>query len=278
MEQSKTKIAVLSFYSFIDIPEPDLLVPKILLIGKKKYIRGTILLAKEGFNGSISGSEENLHLLIHEIKKLTSATDVSVKVNYCNEHPFSKLKIKLKSEIVAMSVQDLDVNGLKGEYIDSKDWDEFIQRQDVVLIDTRNKYEVEIGTFEGAVDPKTNTFKEFPAWVENNKNLLEGKKIAMCCTGGIRCEKSTAYLKFLGFKEVYHLNGGILQYLEDTQNQNKMWKGECFVFDDRRAVDDFLAPAFIRPVGKIPSDNKMQGAMKLKNQNVLKVDLGNGSY
>jgi UPF0176 protein len=237
----KDQIAILSFYSFTNIAEPEILLPKILLVGKKKYIHGTILIAHEGFNGSVSGSLENVKLLINEITKLTAATDVNTKINYSSSHPFQKLKVKLKKEIIAMAKGDIDIQNLKGQYIEPKDWDDFLTKKDVILIDTRNNYEIELGTFKGAINPETETFKEFPTWVEGHKDMLAGKKIAMCCTGGIRCEKSTAYLKQLGFNEVYHLKGGILQYLEDTKNKNGTWQGECFVFDDRRAVDDNLS-------------------------------------
>jgi len=236
-------IAVVSFYCFVSIDQPELLIPKILLTGKKKSVRGTILLSEEGFNGALSASAGSVQLVIDQLIKLTYATFVNIKTNYCDKHPFHKLKVKLKPEIVALNAGKIDINTLKGEYIETKQWDDFITRIDVVVVDTRNDYEVEIGTFKGAIDPKTETFKQFPAWVEKNKHLLEGKKIAMCCTGGIRCEKSTAYLKQLGFTEVYHLKGGILQYLEDTANPNGLWQGECFVFDDRRAVAKDLSPA-----------------------------------
>jgi UPF0176 protein len=240
---TEQKIAVVSFYSFVNIPDIEILMPKLILIAKKKSLRGTILLAKEGFNGSISGEKEYADMLISELSSLTKAEDVSSKTNYCDQHPFHKFKVKFKKEIVALGAGEIDVQSMKGEYIEPQDWDEFISRDDVILVDTRNDYEVEIGTFEGAINPFTYTFKEFPEWASKNKNLLEGKKIAMCCTGGIRCEKSTAYMKMLGYNEVYHLKGGILQYIEDTKNPNGKWKGECFVFDDRRAVDGELAPA-----------------------------------
>ena len=241
--QEQENIAVLSFYSFVNIENIDILQPKILLAAKRKYIYGTVIFAKEGFNGSISGQEKNLHWLISEIRKLTGARDISVKVNYCSKQPFSKIKVKLKKEIVALKSGELDVENLKGEYIDSKDWNDFIKRNDVITIDTRNDYEVKVGTFEGAIDPKTSSFSEFPQWTENNMHLFKGKKVAMFCTGGIRCEKSTALLKDMGVKEVYHLNGGILQYLEDTKNKSGVWKGECFVFDDRGAVSSDLSPS-----------------------------------
>jgi UPF0176 protein len=239
----KNQIAVISFYSFVNIPEPEMLIPRALLVGKKKSVRGTILVAKEGFNGSLSGEETSCNLVIETLREITGAEDINIKINYCDVHPFHKMKVKLKPEIVALGFGDIDVNGLKGEYIETKDWDEFISRDDVILVDTRNDYEVEVGTFEGAINPLTDTFKELPKWVEANKDLFAGKKIAMCCTGGIRCEKSTAFMKMIGYKDVYHLKGGILQYLEDTHNANGKWKGDCFVFDDRRAVDDVLAPA-----------------------------------
>lgn len=237
------KIAIISFYSFIDIAEPELLIPKLLYLSKKKSVKGTILLSEEGFNGSLSGEEEFVNLVIDELVNLSNAIDVSRKTNYSDTQPFTKIKVKVKEEIVSMKAGRIDVNGKKGKYIDSKNWDDFISRDDVILIDTRNDYEVQVGTFEGAINPHTETFREFPKWTEENKDLLVGKKIAMCCTGGIRCEKSTAYLKQLGYEEVYHLQGGILQYLEDTKNQSGKWQGECFVFDDRGAVTDSLNPA-----------------------------------
>ncbi|HJD62761.1 MAG TPA: rhodanese domain-containing protein [Rickettsia endosymbiont of Degeeriella rufa] len=237
------KIAILSAYSFVNIEEPESLIPKLLFVGKRKYVKGTIILSKEGFNGSFSGSYESVNLVLEELKKLTNAKDVNVKINYSEIHPFQKLKVRLKKEIVAMNVDNLNVNLFKGEYIETKDWDEFITKQDVIVVDTRNDYEVEVGTFKAAINPYTETFKQFPAWAEQNAELLKGKKIAMFCTGGIRCEKSTSLLKSMGHEEVYHLKGGILQYLEDTQNKNNLWQGECFVFDDRRAVADDLAPA-----------------------------------
>ena len=230
-------MVILSFYTFTNINDPAILQPQILLRAKKKFIYGTVLVAPEGLNGSISGKEEDLHYLIEEMRKLTGAKEISVKVNYCDKQPFTKVKVKLKKEIVALKYSDLDVENLKGEYIETKDW------EDVITIDTRNNYEVKVGTFEGSVDPKTETFREFPEWTKQNLDMLRDKKVAMFCTGGIRCEKSTALLKDMGVKEVFHLKGGILQYLEDTKNVNNTWKGECFVFDDRGAVSSDLSPS-----------------------------------
>ncbi|ADE29633.1 oxygen-dependent tRNA uridine(34) hydroxylase TrhO [Rickettsia prowazekii] len=237
------RITILSAYSFVNIIEPANLIPKLLLVGKKKYIRGTILLANEGFNSSFSGSYENVNIVLKQLIALTGSKDVNVKINYSPVHPFQKLKVRLKREIIAMNVKDLNVDVFKGHYIEPKDWDEFITKQNVILIDTRNEYEIDIGTFKSAINPRTETFKQFPAWVQQNHALLQGKKIAMFCTGGIRCEKSTSLLKSIGYNEVYHLKGGILQYLEDTHNKNNLWQGKCFVFDDRRAVADDLYPA-----------------------------------
>lgn len=242
-ENHTDSIAVLSFYSFVNISEPENLLPKILLTAKRKYIKGTVIIAKEGFNGSVSGEEENLYLLVEELRNLTSSNDISIKVNYCSVQPFSKIKIKLKNEIVSMKSGEIDVENLKGTYIETNMWDDFIQRSDVVVIDTRNSYEVKVGSFKKAIDPHTETFREFPQWAKDNAELFKDKKIAMFCTGGIRCEKSTAYMKTLGYNEVYHLKGGILQYLEDTKNENGTWRGDCFVFDDRGAVSSDLSPS-----------------------------------
>ena len=237
------QVAVTSFYSFANLDNIEILQPKIILIALRKYIKGTILLAKEGFNGTFSGSDKSIKHVLNEIKNLTNASEINIKTNYCHKHPFEKLKVKLKKEIVTLGVGDLDVQNLKGEYLLSEEWDEYLKKEDVVLIDTRNDYEITTGTFVGSIDPKTSTFRDFPKWVKENKDILEDKTILMCCTGGIRCEKSTAYMKHLGYEKVYHLKGGILQYLEDTNNKNQMWKGKCFVFDDRRAVGEDLAPA-----------------------------------
>jgi len=241
-QNNEYSVAVLSFYSFVNLPEPEKILPKILLIAKKKYIKGTIIIAQEGFNGSISGEEANLHLLVEKLRNLTNPKDINIKVNYCAKQPFTKIKVKLKDEIVSMRSGSIDVENLKGEYIEASDWDQFIKESDVVVVDTRNSYEVKAGSFKKAIDPHTENFRDFPEWAKSNKELFENKKIAMFCTGGIRCEKSTAYMKTLGYEKIYHLKGGILQYLEDTKNKNGVWEGDCFVFDDRGAVNCDLLP------------------------------------
>jgi UPF0176 protein len=285
MNKYKDKIAIISFYSFVPIEDVGIIQAKMLLIGKKKSVKGTILLASEGFNGSLSGSEEAVNEVFDHLVKITNAgkitafprlnqthdfkgeasgaypnigeadetrknhqdhlkmgNDIMYKINYCSQHPFSKYKVRLKKEIVTLGIPELDVENLKGDYISPEEWDEYLKKEDTILIDTRNDYEVSMGTFKSAVDPVTGAFRDFPAWVEENKEKLENKTILMCCTGGIRCEKSTAYMKSVGFEKVYHLKGGILQYLEDTGNKNQMWHGDCFVFDDRIAVDENLKP------------------------------------
>lgn len=239
------KVAILNFYSFVNIDHPELLIPKILLIAKKKMIKGTIIIANEGFNGGISGLKSDVDLILKELKSLTGSKEINVKVNYASEHPFHKIKIKIKPEIVTMGVRDLDVENFKGDYLDSVSWDEFLEKDNVVVVDTRNDYEVEAGTFKNSINPHTAAFRDFPKWVDDNPNIFKGKTILMCCTGGIRCEKSTAYMKSAGYKNVYHLEGGILRYLEETKNKKGKWRGDCFVFDDRSAVDDDLAPTKI---------------------------------
>ena len=233
-------IAILGFYSFINIKSPEILLPQILLISKRKYIKGNIILAKEGFNGTISGSKDNVKLVLEHIIKITSATNTNIKINYNLNHPFPKLKVKIKHQIVAISKGEHALTEQRGEYIEPKNWDNFVSQPDVVVVDTRNDYEIEVGSFKGAVNPYTKNFKQFPEWAKQNTDMFKNKKIAMFCTGGIRCEKSTALMKMLGHDKVYHLRGGVLQYLEDTKNVNKLWQGRCFVFDERFAVDDML--------------------------------------
>ena len=236
---NQAQIAILSFYVFHNIMNPTELMQNILLIGLKKRLKGTVLIAKEGINGTLSGSKESLEFTLSSIKELIDVSPMS-KYHYHAVHPFRKLRVKIKDEIIAMGDLKLDVKNLSGDYIQAKEWDRFIDRGDVVLVDTRNKYEVEEGTFQGAINPNTDSFNKFPAWASQNHALLKDKKIGMFCTGGVRCEKSTAYLKSLGYQKLFQLKGGILEYLAQTGNINKKWQGSCFVFDDRIKVDDKL--------------------------------------
>jgi UPF0176 protein len=203
-------------------------------------VKGTLLLANEGINGTVAGSREGIDALLTWLKSDERLADISYKESFDAEMPFYRTKVKLKKEIVTMGVEGIDPLQVVGTYVKPKDWNALISDPDVVLVDTRNDYEIEIGTFEGAVNPNTETFREFPEYVEKNLDPKKHKKVAMFCTGGIRCEKSTAYMKEQGFDEVYHLEGGILKYLEEVPKEDTMWQGECFVFDNRVAVNHDL--------------------------------------
>jgi UPF0176 protein len=197
-------------------------------------------MASEGINATIGATAEDVKALYQYLLEI-GIKDLTYKESKVDFMPFLKMKVRLKKEIVTLGVNDLAVAGNQGEYIEAKNWDEFIAQDDVLLIDTRNKYETQLGKFAQSIDPNTRTFREFIPWVEKNLTSQQHKKIAMYCTGGIRCEKSTAYLKKIGFTQVYHLKGGILQYFADTLNVNNKFQGSCFVFDDRVNLDDNLA-------------------------------------
>ncbi|WCR58017.1 oxygen-dependent tRNA uridine(34) hydroxylase TrhO [Wolbachia endosymbiont of Ctenocephalides felis wCfeJ] len=204
-------------------------------------LRGTILLAEEGINATISGRRNAIDEIFDFLRSDCRLKNLTWKESAAGYQPFSKMKVRLKREIVNLGVSNLDLS-LRGQYVDPEHWDNFISQPDVLVIDTRNEYEVKLGKFKNAINPHTQCFREFPQWAKSfsgSKNL----KVAMYCTGGIRCEKSTAYMKSLGFNNVYHLKGGILSYLERTHNKNNNWEGECFVFDDRIAVNNSLAPS-----------------------------------
>ena len=233
------KVIVTTFYHFINLPNFEILKMPLMDFCNSYKLKGTILLAKEGVNSTISGDRVGIDALYVYLNSEIGIKNLVYKESINEDQPFGKMKINLKKEIVALGVEDLDVEGLKGEYIAPKDWDSFIQRDNVIVIDTRNKYETLLGTFENAIDPNTASFRQFPKWVEDNLAKVEkSKKIAMFCTGGVRCEKSTAFLKSKGFENVYHLEGGILKYFEDTDA--KAWNGSCFVFDDRVALNKNL--------------------------------------
>ena len=205
-------------------------------------VKGTLLLAREGINGTISGNQSSLEKVLEYLQSDSRFLGLEYKFSYSKKTPFKRLKVKLKKEIVTMGLTEIDPTHSVGTYVKPKDWNKLINDPDVVLIDTRNNYEYEIGSFKGAVNPKTETFREFPSFTKNSLEKYRNKKIAMFCTGGIRCEKSTAYLKSKGFKDVFHLQGGILKYLEEVNEGESLWEGECFVFDDRVAVKHNLEP------------------------------------
>ncbi|MEC8522635.1 MAG: rhodanese-related sulfurtransferase [Pseudomonadota bacterium] len=235
-------IVVCAMYKFVTLDNFEALRQPLLDTMLEHDVRGTLLLALEGINGTVSGTRESIDALLNWLGQDERLADIVYKESFESEQPFYRTKVKLKKEIVTMGVEGIDPRKVVGTYVKPQDWNALISDPDVVLVDTRNDYEVGIGTFEGAIDPKTKTFREFPQYVKDNLDPEKNKKVAMFCTGGIRCEKSTAYLKEQGFDEVYHLEGGILKYLEEVPQEDSMWKGECFVFDNRVTVDHNLEP------------------------------------
>ncbi len=233
-------IFVAALYHFVRLDNPDSYRQPLLDCMQANNIRGTLLLAGEGINGTISGTREAIDSLLNWLRADPHFAELSHKESVHAAHPFHRSKVKLKGEIVTMGVEGIDPNHIKGSYVDPADWDALINDPEVTLIDTRNDYEVQIGSFKGAINPGTETFREFPDYVEQSLDPRVHKKVAMFCTGGIRCEKSTAYLKEQGFEEVYHLKGGILKYLEEVPEEQSSWEGECFVFDNRVAVNHQL--------------------------------------
>jgi UPF0176 protein len=225
-----------ALYKFVSLPNYQALQAPILAACQEHRIKGTLLLALEGINGTIAGAPEDIQALLAYLRSYPEFSDLEHKESYADKHPFYRMKVKLKKEIVTMGVAGIDPNQVVGTYVKPEDWNALISDPEVVLLDTRNDYEVHIGTFKGAVDPKTTTFREFPEYVAQNLDKTKHKKVAMFCTGGIRCEKASSFMKQQGFEEVYHLQGGILKYLETVPKEQSMWEGECFVFDQRVAV------------------------------------------
>ncbi|MEM6276297.1 MAG: rhodanese-related sulfurtransferase [Pseudomonadota bacterium] len=232
---------VAALYHFTGFEDPARLKPGLVEVCERNGVRGTLLLASEGINGTIAGPRDGVLEVIKAIRDLPGCWDLTWKESAARNAPFKKLKVRLKREIVTMGQPHVRPAEGVGTYVDPADWNALIMAPDVVTIDTRNDYEVAIGSFEGAVDPETRSFGEFPAWWAANKARFEGKRIAMFCTGGIRCEKSTNFLRGEGVDEVYHLKGGILKYLEDIPEAQSRWNGACFVFDKRVSVTHGLA-------------------------------------
>ena len=226
------KFAVLNDYRQLRQPLLDLML--------EKDVHGTLLLAREGINGTIAGSREGIDAIRAWLDADARFEGIDYKESLVDIQPFKRTKVKLKKEIVTMGVEGIDPKRTVGTYVEPGQWNELISDPEVLLIDTRNQYEVEIGTFHNAVNPATDTFREFPEYVKQNLDPQKHRKVAMFCTGGIRCEKSTAFLKEQGFEEVYHLKGGILKYLEEVPEESSLWHGECFVFDDRVTVNHKL--------------------------------------
>jgi UPF0176 protein len=235
-----SKYIVCALYKFVTLENYEAMRQPLLDAMLENHIKGTLLLAAEGINGTISGPREGIDNLLAYLNADVRINPVSSKESLHDDAPFYRTKVKLKKEIVTLGVEGIDPLKTVGTYVKPQDWNALISDPDVTVIDTRNDYEIEIGTFKHAIDPKTQTFREFPEYVKEHLDPSKNKKVAMFCTGGIRCEKSTAYLKEQGFDEVYHLEGGILQYLEDVPKEESLWEGDCFVFDNRVAVNHDL--------------------------------------
>ncbi len=226
-------LIVAALYHFTPFADPAALKAPLAQMACRHGVKGTLLLAHEGINGTIAGTRAGIDAVIAHIRALPGCDTLVWKESTAGEMPFGRMKVRIKREIVTMGQPDIDPTAAVGHYVEPLDWNALISAPDVAVIDTRNDYEVEIGTFEGAVDPGTRSFRDFPAWWQDNAHRFHNKRIAMFCTGGIRCEKSTNYLISQGVEEVFHLKGGILKYLEDTPAEDSMWQGECFVFDQR---------------------------------------------
>ena len=229
-------LTICALYKFTRLDDFEEIQDPLKLFLDSLNIRGTLLLAREGVNGTIAGDNDSIMKSLDYLQKDKRLVGLEYKFSYSEKPPFKRLKVKLKKEIVTLGVSNIDPTFSSGTYVKPDDWNELINDPDVVLIDTRNNYEFEIGSFKGSINPNTETFRQFPAYTKNNLEKYRDKKIAMFCTGGIRCEKSTAYLKSKGFENVFHLQGGILKYLEEVKEDDSLWEGECFVFDDRVAV------------------------------------------
>jgi UPF0176 protein len=231
---------VAAFYQFAELEDYETLRDPLQQRCEDLGLLGTILLAREGINGTVAGPERGVLRLLERLREDPRLAGLEAKTAWAREAPFYRMKVRLKKEIVSLGVPGVDPRQDVGEYVAPEDWNALIRREDVRLVDTRNDYEVHLGSFQGAEDPETRSFREFPAWVAEHLDPERDEHVAMFCTGGIRCEKSTAYLKSLGFKNVYHLQGGILNYLERVDSADSMWEGDCFVFDNRVTVDHEL--------------------------------------
>ena len=235
-------LTIAALYHFTRFPDPAALKPGLLDLCRTQGVKGSLLLAPEGINGTIAGPRAGIDAVLAAIRALPGCAGLELKESLAGTMPFGRMKVKLKREIVTMGQPDVDPLARVGNYVAASEWNALISDPETVVIDTRNDYEVAIGTFRGAVDPGTRAFGEFPQWWHANRDRFAGKRIAMFCTGGIRCEKSTNYLLGQGVNQVYHLKGGILKYLEEVPQEASLWQGQCFVFDDRVSVGHGLKP------------------------------------
>ena len=240
MDKNFFKVA--AFYAFVDLLNLDKLQKTFIDFLKKENIKGTVLLAYEGVNGTVAGTEAGIDRFKNFLKLNHLYESQNFKISYCKEEPFPRLKVKLKDEIVSIGNELADPATIVGEYVQPEDWNNLISQNDVLVLDTRNTYEYSIGTFDKSIQPETTNFREFPNWLEDfeSSGVDKNNKVAMFCTGGIRCEKASSLMKAKGFKNIYHLQGGILNYMEKVDEEDSLWKGECFVFDDRVALNHNL--------------------------------------
>ncbi len=235
-----TQIVVCALYKFVTLENYHAMRQPLHDVMEKNHVRGTLLLAHEGINGTIAGTRQAIDIVLAWLISDVRLSALEYKESLTDVMPFNRTKVKLKKEIVTMGIEGIDPNQVVGTYVNPQDWNSLITDPDVLVIDTRNDYEFQVGTFKNAINPNTQSFREFPQYVKDNLDVTKHKKVAMFCTGGIRCEKSTAFLKQQGFDEVYHLKGGILKYLEEMPVENTLWEGECFVFDERVTVNHQL--------------------------------------
>ncbi|MDJ0589369.1 MAG: rhodanese-related sulfurtransferase [Pleurocapsa sp. MO_226.B13] len=233
---------IATFYKFVSICDLEVKKAKILVWCKQNEIKGTIILAEEGINGTIAGSQEAIARFLSSLRGFRELSDLEPKQSTAKKPPFARLKVKIKPEIVTLGLPEVNPNRQVGTYVEPQDWNQIISDPEVVVIDTRNDYEVGIGSFQGSINPNTQSFREFPEYVAKNLDPTQHSKVAMFCTGGIRCEKASSLMLSQGFQQVYHLKGGILKYLENVSPQESLWSGECFVFDERVAVKEGLEP------------------------------------
>lgn len=235
-----SQCVIAALYKFVSLPDYVDWQGPLKKVCREQGIMGTLLLASEGINGTIAGSREGIDAVLAFLKKDPRFSDLEHKESYASALPFHRLKVRLKKEIVTLGVAGIDPNRRVGTYVEAEAWNALISDPEVILIDTRNTYEYDIGTFRGSVNPRTTSFREFPRFVKENLDPRKHKKVAMHCTGGIRCEKASSYMLSEGFETVYHLKGGILKYLETIPPEESLWEGECFVFDNRASVNHAL--------------------------------------
>ena len=240
--QDSNEIIVATLYKFFKVDDLVALQDQLYAICNKNNVMGTILIANEGVNGTISAKPREIEKTLISIQKDDRFSEIEIKYSSTNKQPFHKMRVRLKKEIVTIGLPEINPNKIVGTYVKPEEWNDIISDPDVILIDTRNKFEIKIGSFKNALDPRTTSFRDFPEWVKKFKQdkTNTNKKIAMYCTGGIRCEKASSLMKEEGFNEVYHLQGGILKYLEQVEKEKSLWEGECFVFDDRVCLTENL--------------------------------------